>query len=88
MLRLSGVTPDGQRVVIFVLEPDNVTRMRAGDPILVDIQRMVPDVISAPLLLRIECPEDFKAAVREYAEQGLEDGAKVNIIPRPAKGNH
>ena len=54
MLRLSGTTPEGHRVVTFVLEPENVTRMRAGLPIDVDIQRMAPDLVSAPLLLVIK----------------------------------
>lgn len=88
MLRLSGTTPDGQRVVILVLQPENVARMRDGDPVFIDIQRLAPDLITAPLYVRIEAPKNYEATVREYAAMGVEDGAKINIIPAPAKGEH
>lgn len=89
MLRLHCVTESGQHVIVLVLEPSNIERMRAGEPIQLDLQPYSGGLLTQPLQLVIDAPKDaaaFDAVVQAVTRQATEDGAKINIVPKPAGG--
>jgi len=72
MIRLSTHTATGQRLIMLILEPDNLTRLRQDNPIRLDLRELVPE-LSASLDLVITYDADPEAlASRLRAEYRID----------------
>lgn len=83
VIRVNG-QHQGRRVIVLIIPPDKVKRMRAGHPVSVDVQRGHPDIVTAPLEVIIHAPT--QKGVEKLAASIAGEAKAQGIRPKKVRG--
>jgi hypothetical protein len=86
MNQFVGKKPDGTPFLALVLEPGNLHKLQAGQPIALRVQDLFPDGIPKRLELMIDFSETPVADAREFAKEAdvsLDERTAVSQSKKP-----
>ena len=84
MLQVVARHPNGGSMLVLVLEPGNIHRMKEGSPIEVHVDSLFPDGVPNKLPLRIYFSETPVADSREFAkiaQVAIDERSVKRVLP-------